>query len=86
MFKCKDVHHLVASGHAEELGWMGRMNMKMHLLMCRHCRNYVEQMRAIGDSARSLWRDRTRTTETEEGLEREILAGIPTADQLGDPD
>jgi len=54
MLKCKDLSKLVASDGIEEFGFMQRMEIKFHLFMCRHCRNYVAQIRSIGQGARDL--------------------------------
>jgi anti-sigma factor ChrR (cupin superfamily) len=32
---------------AAELPWRRRVAVKLHLLMCRHCRRYVRQLRAL---------------------------------------
>jgi len=32
---------------ADELAWQRRLSLKMHLLICRHCRRYVKQLRAL---------------------------------------
>lgn len=32
---------------ADELPWRRRLPVKMHLLMCRHCRRYVRQLRDL---------------------------------------
>lgn len=32
---------------ADELPWRHRLSVRMHLLMCRHCRRYVSQLRVL---------------------------------------
>jgi len=54
MLKCSEVSRLVAAGESEALGFMKRLEMKFHLFMCKHCRNYVAQIRSIGQGARDL--------------------------------
>ena len=54
MLKCSEISRLVAADEIEEFGFMKRMEMKFHLFMCKHCRNYVAQIRAIGRGARNL--------------------------------
>ncbi len=67
MLKCNQVSQLVSSGEVTELGFLKRMELKMHLFMCGHCRRYVAQIRAIGSGARYL----ARQEEADEGqLER----------------
>jgi hypothetical protein len=54
MLKCKDLTKLVAADEIEDFGFMQRMEFRLHLFMCRHCRNYVAQIRSIGQGARDL--------------------------------
>lgn len=63
MLSCKEVAHLVASDEFEESGWMTRLSVRIHLLMCVHCRRYVAQVQAIGTAARSLYSDRRDSGE-----------------------
>ena len=74
MLMCKDVHHLVASGDVAELGWMRKIELKLHLLMCQHCRRYVEQMAAMGRGFRALVRGRQAEPEQLNRLEKQIVA------------
>jgi anti-sigma factor ChrR (cupin superfamily) len=32
---------------AGELSWRRRLSIKFHLLMCRHCRRYIAQLRLL---------------------------------------
>jgi hypothetical protein len=54
MLKCSEISQLVASDEIEDFGFMKRVEMKFHLFMCGHCRNYVAQIRSIGRGARDL--------------------------------
>ncbi len=54
MLKCRDLSQLVAADEIEEFGFMKRMELKFHLFMCRHCRNYVAQIRSLGQGARDI--------------------------------
>ena len=64
MLKCKDLTKLVASDEIGEFGFMQRMELRFHLFMCRHCRNYVAQIRTIGQEAKNT------AAETEPDRER----------------
>jgi hypothetical protein len=52
MLNCKEVVRLVASDELADAVWSDRALVQLHLLMCRHCRGYVAQLRAIGAAAR----------------------------------
>jgi hypothetical protein len=54
MLKCRDLSKLVAADEIEDFGFMQRVELKFHLFMCKHCRNYVAQIRSIGKGARDL--------------------------------
>lgn len=74
MLMCNDVHHLVASGEVDELGWMRRVELKLHLLMCNHCRRYVDQMAALGRGIRDLLRRHEAEPGQLHRMENQIVA------------
>jgi hypothetical protein len=54
MLRCNEVTRLVASERLQTAGLMTRLGVRMHLMVCRYCRRYVAQLRAIGRAARGL--------------------------------
>ncbi len=73
MMKCREVTHLVSSDEVRDIGWMKRLELRLHLLMCRHCHNYVAQIRSLGRGARDLAdRDATPPERLRE-IEGEII-------------
>ena len=83
MLKCQEVTHLIASDDYQDMGFMQRLEMRMHLLMCRHCLSYMKQMRAIGKGARQLVGGREPTNEELDQLEKEICTRICHQDGSG---
>jgi hypothetical protein len=85
MMTCKEVHELVASDALAEAGLRQRLGLKLHLFMCRHCRNYVAQIRTIGAAAHELFREGLWDRDALDRLEADILrqAG-ETPDPSGD--
>ncbi len=75
MLSCKEVTRKIASDELVEGGWTERLAVRLHLLLCRHCRRYGAQLRAIGAAARNLWGARAQDARTIERLERQILEG-----------
>lgn len=73
MPSCKDVTRKIATDELADAGWRERLAVQLHLLLCRHCRRYVAQLRAIGAAARNLWGPRSQDLPTLERLERQIL-------------
>jgi anti-sigma factor ChrR (cupin superfamily) len=55
MLKCQEVEQKIGSDEIRTAGLMERLAVNLHLLMCRHCRNYARQIRAIGNSARDVF-------------------------------
>lgn len=47
MLTCQEVTKLVTEYIDGELPVMARLRFLMHLSMCRHCRRYLRQMRAV---------------------------------------
>lgn len=56
MMSCRQVTRMIASDQLAGAGRRSRLAVRLHLLMCRHCRRYGAQLAAIGDAARSLLR------------------------------
>ncbi len=55
MLNCKEVARLIASDELAHAAWSNRALVRLHLLMCRRCRGYAAQLRAIGAAARDRW-------------------------------
>ena len=52
MPNCKEVARLIASDELADAVWLDRALVGLHLMMCRHCKGYAAQLRAIGAAAR----------------------------------
>ena len=46
MLKCRDLARIASDYIDGELGPMDSVSVKMHLLMCGHCRTYIGNLRA----------------------------------------
>ena len=53
MLKCREVEQKIGSG--EIAGIIERLAVRFHLMMCRHCRAYARQIRAIEEAARNVF-------------------------------
>jgi hypothetical protein len=47
MLTCKAVADLASKALDTRLGWRERLGMRMHLLLCRMCPRYIEQLRFL---------------------------------------
>lgn len=83
MLSCREVARHVASDGLEEQSWLVRAGVRFHLLMCRHCREYSRQLRALGALARRLG----KSTEPDEAHIQELGTKIlDTLDRKRSPD
>ena len=74
---CKELARLVASDELTETGLARRFGARLHLLMCSHCRRYANQIRRLGQAARSLGAAHLDEDHEVVGrLERNLLARI----------
>ncbi len=73
MLTCKEVTTAIASDDLSRRSWSERMGVRLHLMMCRHCRRYKEQLAAIGNAVRALYRRESPPTEA---LEQSILESL----------
>lgn len=82
MLRCKDVARRIASGEADRAGWLGRMQLWLHLRMCEHCRRYAAQVRTMGRMAREALSPGPEDAEALRRLEQAVgpLPGRPHAD------
>ena len=78
MLTCKEVSSSISSDGLERSGWRYRLEVRLHLLICRYCRRYAAQIRAVNAAARSLFETTDREAVTR--LEGSIL------DALRDPE
>ena len=73
VLNCKEVSRIVASDELDSLGLLKRLRTRFHLLICRQCRRYAEQIRIIGAAARDRVRKLFRDEESVARLEKAIL-------------
>ncbi len=73
MLCCQEVARKIANDEFKEANMWQRLWVRLHLLMCRHCRRYAVQLHSIGETARNLWGPHTGDPSTLERLERDII-------------
>ncbi len=73
MPNCKEVARLIASDELADAVWSERALVRLHLLMCRHCKGYAAQLRAIGAAARDRWDSGVADRASFEKLQSSIL-------------
>jgi hypothetical protein len=74
MLSCQEVTRLIASEDINHAGWLKRLELRLHLMMCRHCRAYAAQLEAIGKAVRHIWGIRPYDPTSIQRLRGQILA------------
>ncbi len=73
MLTCKEAARAIGQDDLRTGSPTTRLRLRLHLLMCRYCRRYAAQIRAIGKAARSALRDQSVDTQSHERLRERIL-------------
>ena len=47
MLKCKQITELASKSLDTSIPWLQRFEMKLHLMMCKSCNQYVKQIKFI---------------------------------------
>jgi len=82
MLSCKEVSRTIAANELGSANWRRRISVKLHLLMCRHCRRYVRQIEAIGAATRQVFGEQQRPApDSNEQLRQTILDRIQTCQE-----
>jgi hypothetical protein len=75
MMPCKEVVRILSSG--EELGFLRKSELIIHLTICRHCNAYNQHLIAMRKSFKQLYRQITAVEpKTIENLENKILRNL----------
>jgi anti-sigma factor ChrR (cupin superfamily) len=81
MLSCKEVATSISSGRLERSGWWHRLEVRLHLLMCRYCRRYAAQIRAVNAAASGLLENAVPDREAAAKLESSILGSLRRPDE-----
>ena len=54
MISCRELSKLITSDQILSESWLKRLEVKLHLLMCRHCSRLIRQIQMIRKAAREL--------------------------------
>lgn len=68
MLRCREVVELLATDGWRTAPLRRRLSLRLHLMMCRHCRAYRRALRRLGDAARALYRTAAADREEVERL------------------
>ena len=54
MIRCQEVATLISTDALPALGVWRRLSVRLHLMMCRHCRRFASQVALLGRMAREI--------------------------------
>lgn len=57
MYSCSEVTRWIATDEYRSAGFLKRVGIALHLVMCRHCSRYLKQLQALAKSLRALVND-----------------------------
>jgi len=87
MLNCKETAHAVSTEDVVPVGWRQRLAVRLHLMMCRHCRRYAQQMQAMGNAARDVFQHPPKDLSSPEHLAKlqsDILDRLSQASRQND--
>ncbi|MDC9729497.1 MAG: zf-HC2 domain-containing protein [Methyloprofundus sp.] len=70
MRHCKQIVDLVSQGMESKLPWSIRMEVKMHLLMCKNCYRYAKQLKFMQSELKTIENNIADTALTETAKKR----------------
>ena len=80
MLRCREISRLVSESMDHDLSFRQRMQMRMHLAMCRLCSGFARQLRLLRRAARENPERLTDTgDDTDSRLSDEARERIKTA-------
>lgn len=68
MLSCKDATRRMSEAEDRELGLTERLELGMHLAMCKGCRNYQQHLHVLRDACRGYREELTGGEEAGNGL------------------
>ncbi len=75
MLSCKEIAKILSSG--EELSWMKRAELRMHLMMCKLCSLYAQELKMMRNGFKKLFSQLTDVPENDlKRIEDEIVEKI----------
>ena len=63
MLKCSEISHLASDFLDNNLDWKTYLSVKMHILICVHCRRFVRHLRTSIRMIRDLERETASVEE-----------------------
>jgi len=79
MLACKEIVKILSS--SQQLKFRQKLELRAHLLMCKHCSAYAAQLKALADQLKRNYKELTRTEpERVRELEQKVLESLKNPD------
>ena len=65
MLNCKEISHLASDFLDNDLDWKTSLSVRMHILICVHCRRFVHHLRSSIHLVRGMERETATVDEIE---------------------
>ncbi|NOQ17541.1 MAG: hypothetical protein GQ581_10820 [Methyloprofundus sp.] len=78
MRKCKQIIELTSQQMQEPLPWLTRLEVQMHLLMCKTCQRYKQQL-SFMDKALAVMEQRVLSQQLSESAKQKIAKKLQQA-------
>ena len=75
---------MIASEELRATPWLRRLEARLHLIMCRHCRRYSRQIQALGSAVRHTLGGNDLDQDSRGRLRESILRRLSRPEE--DPD
>ena len=63
MLSCKEVTHLLSEAQDRKITLSERVNLEMHLAMCKGCKNFKSQMNFLREACQRYVRNQEKIDE-----------------------
>jgi hypothetical protein len=71
MLRCKDIVKIVSV--EEPRDWRRRLELRLHMMMCRHCRNYARQIEMLSNGVKAHFRSESNDADKIKEMEDRIV-------------
>jgi len=78
MLVCKEAARLISHSYHRPLGLGERVSLRVHLMMCKACTHFKEQVQLLHEAARR-WNDQEGEVVAEAGLSEQARRAISEA-------
>lgn len=84
MLKCRDIVRMASDGSAQDASFGKRVAIRIHLMMCVHCRRFFRQMSLLGRLVRERADEEINQHPPPDGMEERLVRKLCSITSNGD--